>query len=102
MSKDLKETLILRRLERVYCKLAPSPIHGVGIFAIKDIPKGTNPFVDSYMAQEAIVVNKRPAKRNPDKSRSGLPLNFNLVSLFFIFYDLIFLYQECFLILHSN
>lgn len=25
----------------VFCKLAPSPIHGVGVFAIRDIPKGT-------------------------------------------------------------
>lgn len=25
----------------VWCKLAPSPIHGVGVFAIRDIPKGT-------------------------------------------------------------
>lgn len=25
----------------VWCKIAPSPIHGVGIFAIRDIPKGT-------------------------------------------------------------
>lgn len=25
----------------VYCKLAPSPIHGVGVFAIRDIPQGT-------------------------------------------------------------
>ena len=25
----------------IYCKLAPSPIHGVGVFAIKDIPPNT-------------------------------------------------------------
>lgn len=25
----------------VWCKLAPSPIHGVGVFAIRDIPAGT-------------------------------------------------------------
>lgn len=25
----------------VYAKLGPSPIHGVGVFAIRDIPKGT-------------------------------------------------------------
>ena len=24
----------------VYCTLAPSPIHGVGVFAIRDIPRG--------------------------------------------------------------
>lgn len=25
----------------VFCKIAPSPIHGVGVFAIRDIPAGT-------------------------------------------------------------
>lgn len=25
----------------VWCRIAPSPIHGVGVFAIRDIPKGT-------------------------------------------------------------
>lgn len=27
-----------------YTRLKTSPIHGVGVFAIRDIPKGTNPF----------------------------------------------------------
>jgi uncharacterized protein len=59
---NLKEKLILKRLEKVYCRLAPSPVHGIGVFAIKDIPKGTNPFNNSFMAQEAIVVNKNKIK----------------------------------------
>lgn len=25
----------------VFCRLGPSPIHGIGVFAIRDIPKGT-------------------------------------------------------------
>lgn len=28
---NLKEKLIINRLNRVYCRLKPSPIHGVGI-----------------------------------------------------------------------
>jgi len=59
---ELKEKLILKRLEQVYCRLAPSPIHGIGVFAIKDIPKGTNPFGNSFMAQEAIVVSRDKIK----------------------------------------
>ena len=35
---------ILARLKKVYCRLQPSPLGGVGIFAIRDIPKGANPF----------------------------------------------------------
>lgn len=66
MSKqnDLKEKLILNRLSKVYCRIKPSEIHkgGVGVFAIKDIPKGVNPFNNSFMAQEAIIVNKNKIK----------------------------------------
>lgn len=36
---------ILEQLENdIYCRVAPSKIAGVGIFAIKNIPKGVNPF----------------------------------------------------------
>jgi hypothetical protein len=62
MSASAKEKIILRRLEQVYCRLAPSPIHGVGIFAIKQIPLGINPFNNSYMAQESIIISKNKIK----------------------------------------
>jgi SET domain-containing protein len=58
MNIQLKEKLILNRLDQVCCKLAPSTIHGVGVFAIKNIKKGTNPFKNSYIAQDSILVNK--------------------------------------------
>jgi len=32
--------------ELSYTRLKPSPIHGVGVFAIRTIPKGTNIFAD--------------------------------------------------------
>lgn len=39
------EELVTKHLkEDVYCRLKNSKIHGVGVFAIKDIPKGINPF----------------------------------------------------------
>lgn len=59
---SIKHKLILKRLDQVYCRLAPSTIHGVGIFAIKTIPLGTNPFNNSYMAQGAIIVKKDQIK----------------------------------------
>lgn len=38
-------TKLLKHLQDgVYCRLSVSRIHGVGVFAIRDIPKGTNPF----------------------------------------------------------
>ncbi len=41
----MKRAEFLRRvLANCYCRLAPSPIHGIGVFAIRDIPRGRNPF----------------------------------------------------------
>ncbi len=36
-----EENLLLNLKENVFCKIGSSSIHGVGVFAIKDIPKGT-------------------------------------------------------------
>jgi SET domain-containing protein len=32
---------------KVFCRIAPSPIHGVGVFAIRSIPKGINPMQEN-------------------------------------------------------
>jgi len=45
LSKKKKE--ILKKLENTYCRLQPSKIEGVGVFAVKNIPKGINPMVSS-------------------------------------------------------
>lgn len=39
-----KKQEILKRLKNTYCRLKPSKISGVGVVAIRDIPKGVNPF----------------------------------------------------------
>ena len=44
MTMVSKEYVIEFLKNNYYCKLKPSLIHGVGVFAIKDIPKGINPF----------------------------------------------------------
>lgn len=36
---------ILKLLKNTYCRLKASKIAGVGVFAIRDIPKDTNPFM---------------------------------------------------------
>jgi SET domain-containing protein len=43
--KSKKE--ILKNLKNTYCRLRPSKIEGVGIFAIREISKGVNPFYGS-------------------------------------------------------
>jgi len=40
---DIKKE-ILKNLKNTYCRLKPSKVEGVGVFAIRDIPEGTNPF----------------------------------------------------------
>ena len=39
-----KGELIKDLEENIYCRLKPSSVHGIGVFAIRDIPKGVNPF----------------------------------------------------------
>ena len=41
---------VLEILKNAYCRLKPSKIGGVGVFAIRDIPENTNPF---YGTKEA-------------------------------------------------
>jgi SET domain-containing protein len=40
---NLKDRLHDHLKHEVYCKLGVSKIHGVGVFALRDIPKGTKP-----------------------------------------------------------
>ncbi|MFH1657517.1 MAG: SET domain-containing protein [bacterium] len=39
---DIKRTA-LRNLKNTYCRFKISPLHGVGVFAVRDIPKNFNP-----------------------------------------------------------
>ena len=56
----LRDSLCIKKLDkRVWCRLKPSSVHGVGIFAIKDIPRGTDPFVDSYMGDQFSLIDKK-------------------------------------------
>jgi hypothetical protein len=38
---------VVENLKKVYCRLGVSAIHGVGVFAVRKIPKGINPFADA-------------------------------------------------------
>jgi SET domain-containing protein len=57
---------ILKHLQtEVYCRLGISPVHGIGVFAIKDIPKGAKPLVSLLKIKEFSFskkeINKLPA-----------------------------------------
>jgi SET domain-containing protein len=50
---DFKRDLI----ERVFCRIKASPIHGVGVFAIRPIPKGVFPmreFVEGQFGEASV------------------------------------------------
>jgi len=40
----MKKALIKNLKNDIYCRIKPSKKHGVGVFAIRDIPVNTNPF----------------------------------------------------------
>lgn len=46
MAQKFKQNLI-KKLKNTYCRIKPSKIGGVGVFAIRNIPKGTDPFLYS-------------------------------------------------------
>ena len=50
------DKLILEAYNDVYCKIAPSDIHGVGVFAVKDIPKNVVIFRSVY---DFVKINKK-------------------------------------------
>ena len=43
----------------VYCRLAPSEIHGVGVFAVRDIPKGENPFIGCFFGNYVGITERQ-------------------------------------------
>ncbi len=46
---DARKKRVLEEIKKTtYCRLAPSPISKVGVFAIRDIPENINPFVHEH------------------------------------------------------
>jgi uncharacterized protein len=52
-------------IENVYCRIQPSPISGVGVFAIRDIPQGIDPMRE-HRSFEFGEVKKSEVMDNPD------------------------------------
>ncbi len=55
----------------VYCKLGVSPIHGIGVFAVRDIPKGIYP-LKSYLRIKEIDISKKLIKDLPKGVRQQI------------------------------
>jgi len=76
----------------VYVRLKPSGIHGVGVFAIRAIPKGTNVFADDHSrmvwieASKMKGLNEETRKLYDDfgvlkNGRYGCPGSFNMLTV---------------------
>lgn len=68
---SLKEKLYEHLREHVYCKLGVSPIHGIGVFALRDIPKGTYP-LKSMVSNKEIKFSRIELKSVPSTVRKHL------------------------------
>lgn len=80
--------------EGVWARLAPSAIHGIGVFALKAIPAGTDVFANDRQpmmwvdaAEIGDLPQGSPARRLYEDfavrrgSRWGCPANFNVMSV---------------------
>ncbi len=79
---------ILLPHEAVYARLAPSPIHGIGVFAIRNIPKGVRVFSSEHdhvvwIKKEVVAKLDKESRRlyedfcSVDDGDYGAPDSFN-------------------------
>ncbi len=81
MNQELDKQRLLKHLqEDIYCRIGISPNgNGVGVIAIKDIPKNTNPFnnLSTYKKEKIITLTKDDLKN----------VNKNVVKILGDFFD---------------
>lgn len=63
-----KEALLKQLAESTYVMIKASPVHGIGVFAIRDIPKGTQDIFSQGIG-EWIEVSKEEVEALPKHSR---------------------------------
>jgi SET domain-containing protein len=61
-----KKELLDNLFNKTYCRLRPSKKHGIGVFAIKDIPKGINPFETEDNEETVEITEKEIEGINPE------------------------------------
>lgn len=70
---SLKEKLYEHLVNDVYCKLGVSGIHGIGVFALRDIPAGTAP-LKSMITNKEIKFSRVELKKVPSAVRKHLAM----------------------------
>lgn len=73
-----KELIMNHLSNEVYCRLGVSPVHGIGVFAVRPIPKGTNP-LRSLIKHREISFTHDEIKKLPKGVRKQVEM--------FCFYD---------------
>lgn len=63
-----KEALLKELATSTYVMIKPSPLHGIGVFAIKDIPKGTKNIFSKGVG-DWIKVSKEEVEALPQHSK---------------------------------
>ena len=61
---SIAQKLVKDLEENIYCRLQPSKVHGIGIFAIRDIPKGRELF-KTFLNYELTPVPISMIENNP-------------------------------------
>ncbi|MBL7709259.1 MAG: SET domain-containing protein [Chitinophagaceae bacterium] len=64
-----KEELLRELSQEMYAMLKPSPVHGIGVFAMQDIPKGCRTIFSKNVG-EWIKLPIADVERLPDHSRN--------------------------------
>lgn len=65
----MKKEVLLKQLQsQTYVMIKPSPLHGIGVFAIRDIPKGTKDIFSEGFG-DWIKVSKAEVDALPSHSR---------------------------------
>ncbi|MBL7746014.1 MAG: SET domain-containing protein [Chitinophagaceae bacterium] len=64
-----QDELLKELRDDMYVMLKPSPVHGIGVFAIRDIPKGCRSIFSNHQS-EWIKLPIREVEKLPDHSRN--------------------------------
>jgi SET domain-containing protein len=71
---SVKKKHLLRHLtEDVYCRLGVSPVHGIGVFAIRKIEKGIDP-LRSLVSHKELSFTRDELKRLPKGVRQQIDM----------------------------
>jgi SET domain-containing protein len=73
LMSELKQKLLQHLNDEVYCRLGASPMHGVGVFAIRRIPKGINP-LNSRIRYKEVQFSREELKQLPSSVKKLLDI----------------------------